>query len=86
MRTDAASSLPEDPALLKALAAEQQATITDLTRKLAQVEHYLAQLLRSKYGPRSERCDPAQLALFQAAEESPTADAAEPVSLPTNSF
>jgi len=79
MRTDAASSLPEDPALLKALAAEQQATITDLTRKLAQVEHYLAQLLRSKYGPRSERCDPAQLALFQAAEESATADAAEPV-------
>jgi len=79
MSTEAAAPLPEDPALLKALAAEQQATITDLTRKLAQVEHYLAQLLRQRYGPRSERCDPAQLTLFETSgQASAVADAAEP--------
>lgn len=81
MSTDAVSaSLPSDPQLLREFALTLVQTNADLTRKLQQVEHYLAQLLRSKYGPRSERCDPAQLALFQAAaEESATADAAEPV-------
>jgi transposase len=71
MSTDAALGLPDDPALLKALAAQQQATIDELARKLQQVEHYLAQLLRQRYGPRSEKVDPAQLALFETpAEES----------------
>jgi transposase len=81
MSTDAASAsspLPQDVGLCHAVIEQLTQTNADLTRKLAQVEHYLAQLLRQRYGPRSERCDPAQLALFQAAaEESATADAAE---------
>jgi len=78
MSTDASLPLPEDPALLKALAAQQQSTIDALQREMDQLKHYLAQLLRQRYGPRSEKCDPAQLALFDAAEEAPAASATEP--------
>jgi len=79
MSTDASLPLPEDPALLKALAAQQQSTIDALQREMDQLKHYLAQLLRQRYGPRSEKCDPAQLALFDAAAEAfPAADATEP--------
>src|SRR4029079_15079397 len=65
MSTDAALPLPEDPALLKAVAAQQQATIDALQREMEQLQHYVAQLLRQRYGPRSEKLDPAQLALFE---------------------
>jgi transposase len=65
MSTDAALALPEDPALLKAVAAQQQATIESQQRELEQLKHYVAQLLRQRYGPRSEKLDPAQLALFE---------------------
>jgi transposase len=65
MSTDAALALPEDPALLKAVAAQQQATIEAQQRELEQLKHYVAQLLRQRYGPRSEKLDPAQLALFE---------------------
>lgn len=79
MSTEASLPLPEDPALLKALAAQQQSTIDALQREMDQLKHYLAQLLRQRYGPRSEKCDPAQLALFDAAAEaSPAAGATEP--------
>jgi transposase len=78
MSKDASLPLPEDPALLKALAAQQQSTIDALQREMDQLKHYLAQLLRQRYGPRSEKCDPAQLALFDAAAEaSSAADATE---------
>ena len=77
MSTDA-SSLPDDPALLKELVAQQDATIDQqvstietLTGKLAQLEHYVAQLVRARFGPRSEKLDPNQLALFAAAVEEP---------------
>ena len=69
MSTDASLSLPEDPELLRAVAAQQQATIEAQQRELEQLKHYVAQLLRQQYGPRSEKLDPAQLALFDAAEE-----------------
>ena len=62
-----AASLPNDPALLKELVAQQVSTIESLTGKLAQLEHYIAQLVRARYGPRSEKLDPNQLALFDAA-------------------
>lgn len=63
MSTDA-SSRPDDLALCHEIIQEQHATIDQLRRELDQVKHYVAQLLRSKYGPRSERVDPNQLELF----------------------
>src|SRR5689334_5508629 len=66
MSKDATLSLPEDPDLLRAVAAQQQATIEAQQRELAQLKHYVAQLLRQRYGPRSEKLDPAQLNLFEA--------------------
>jgi transposase len=69
-----ASSLPNDLAVLKELVVKQDATIDQqvstidsLTSKLAQLEHYVAQLVRARFGPRSEKLDPTQMALFEAA-------------------
>jgi transposase len=61
--------LPDDPELLRAVATQQQATIEAQQRELEQLKHYVAQLLRRRYGPRSEKLDPAQLALFEASAE-----------------
>jgi transposase len=74
MSTDAAPSslpLPDDVGLCHALIREQGGTIEQMQRELEQLQHYVAQLLRARYGPRSEKIDPAQLALFdaQASEE-----------------
>jgi transposase len=66
MSTDASAMLPEDPQLLRAIAAQQQATIEALQREMEQLKHYVAQLLRQRYGPRSEKLDPAQLNLFDS--------------------
>lgn len=69
MSTDAAAlpaSLPDDPSLLKQIITEQSVTLASLHRKLAQLEHSLAQLLRRQYGPRSEAFDPRQQSLFEA--------------------
>ena len=60
-----ATSLPNDPALLKELVSQQLSTIESLTSKLAQLEHYVAQLVRARFGPRSEKLDPNQLSLFE---------------------
>ena len=70
--------LPEDPQLLRAIAAQQQATIEVQQRELEQLKHYVAQLLRQRYGPRSEKLDPAQLNLFDA----PSAADQDPGDLP----
>jgi hypothetical protein len=77
MSTEAASH-PEDVSLCHQIMDEQQATITGLQRRTERLQHYVEQLLRSKYGPRSERVDPNQLPLFdddgaQTPDESPTA-------------
>jgi transposase len=69
MSTDATLSLPEDPELLRAVATQQQATIDALQQEMEQLKHYVAQLLRQRYGPRSEKLDPAQLTLFEASGE-----------------
>ena len=58
--------------LLREMTRQQQATIEDQQRRLSQLEHQLALLLRAHCGPKSEKVDPAQLALFEikpAAEE-----------------
>jgi len=66
MSTDA-SSLPNDVSACHALIAQQFSTIDDLQHKLTQLEHYVAQLVRARFGPRGERLDPNQLTLFAAA-------------------
>jgi transposase len=78
MSRDATFSLPEDPELLRSVAAQQQATIDALQREMEQLKHYVAQLLRQRYGPRSEKLDPAQLALFDASEEARQAEQEAP--------
>jgi transposase len=74
MSTDAAA-LPNDVTACHALIAQQFSTIDDLQHKLQQLEHYVAQLVRARFGPRSERLDPNQLTLFAtpAVEEPPPA-------------
>jgi len=64
-----ASSLPNDPALLKELVSQHLSTIDSLSSELAQLKHYIARLVRARFGPRSEKLDPNQLALFEAAVE-----------------
>lgn len=61
-----ASSLPNDVALLQALVLQQSTALEELQRRNDQLAHQLDQLLRRLYGPRSERVDPNQLALFDA--------------------
>jgi len=77
MSTDA--SHPDDLSLCHRIMDEQQATITGLQQRMGRLEHYVEQLLRSRYGPRSERVDPNQLQLFdetdQATDRAPTTDA-----------
>lgn len=58
-------ALPDDVALCHAMIGEQGLTIAQQQRRLAQLEHQLALLLRAHCGPRSEKVDPAQLALFE---------------------
>lgn len=60
-----ALSLPDDVALLKQIIRPQQEELAALKRKYDQVEHRLDVLLRRMFGPRSERVDPNQLALFE---------------------
>lgn len=67
MSTDVAPSpLPEDSALLKEIVLQQAATIAAQRQELEQLQHYLARLVRDRFGPRSEKVDPRQLALFEA--------------------
>jgi transposase len=63
MSTESAS-LPNDVTTLQAIVTEQSSTIASLTSKLAKLEHYVEQLVRGRYGPRSEGVDSGQLTLF----------------------
>lgn len=65
MSADAAC-LPDDVKTLQAIVRQHVATIQELTGKLSKLEHYIEQLVRARYGPRSEPFDPHQLALFDA--------------------
>lgn len=76
MSTDAPTDLPDDVALCHAMIGQLYGTVSEQQRRLAQLEHQLALLLRAHCGPRSEKVDPAQLALFEttpASEEPPAA-------------
>jgi transposase len=59
-------SLPDDAAQLKSM---MKRLIREHQLDKEQLEHRLAMLLRSKYGPRSEKLDPDQLDLFDLGRE-----------------
>jgi transposase len=86
MSKEASSSpLPQDVGLCHAVIEQLTQSNAALQREMDQLKHYLAQLLRQRYGPRSEKCDPAQLALFDAAaEEPPAAGTTEPAPAETS--
>jgi transposase len=67
MNTDAIHR-PDDLSLCHQIIDEQQSTIDLLQRELAQAKHFVEQLLRSRYGPRSERVDANQLSMFDAGD------------------
>ncbi len=64
MSTDASSS-PDDLSLCHAIIARQQEQLATSQRQIEQLQHQIDYLMRRTYGPRSERLDPNQLALFQ---------------------
>ncbi len=72
MSTDA-FPLPDDTALCHELIRQQADTIRESQRKIEQLQHYLEQLLRRQFGPRRERLDPNQFALFEAVVDEPAA-------------
>jgi len=73
MSKEAPTDLPEDVALCHAMIGQLYGTVSEQQRRLAQLEHQLALLLRAHCGPRSEKIDPAQLALFETTSaEEPT--------------
>jgi transposase len=66
MSTEAGAALPGDVATCHALIQQLEQTVTAQGRELAQLKHFLAQLLRRQYGPRREQIDPRQQSLFEA--------------------
>jgi len=56
--------LPEDLSLCHELIRQLHDTAQQSQRRIEKLEHQLAQLLRARYGPRSERIDESQLTLF----------------------
>jgi transposase len=60
--------LPDDPVVLRRMVGELLDQLDTKERKLQRVQHRLTQLLRERYGPRSERSrDENQLFMFAAA-------------------
>jgi len=58
--------LPEDPAALRQMVIGLLEEAEQRERKLRQLQHWVEQLLRARYGPRRERVDEHQLFLFAA--------------------
>ena len=82
-----AASLPNDVALCHQVIVEQiatlevqSATLAVQQREIEQLKHYVALLLRARYGPRSEKVDPNQLALFDLQGSEETAPEPGPIS------
>ena len=59
--------LPNDPAALRQMVIGLLEEAEQRERKLRQLQHWVEQLLRARYGPRRERVDEHQLFLFAAA-------------------
>ena len=58
--------LPNDAAALRQMVVGLLAEVAERDRKLRQLQHWLEQLLRARYGPKRERVDENQLFLFAA--------------------
>jgi transposase len=59
--------LPSDPAALRQIVIGLLEEVETKERRLRQLQHWVEQLLRARYGPRRERVDEHQLFLFAAA-------------------
>lgn len=59
--------LPSDPAALRQMVIGLLEEVETKERRLRQLQHWVEQLLRARYGPRRERVDEHQLFLFAAA-------------------
>ena len=60
------NNLPGDPAILKRIVASLLEDREASERRIRQLQHWVEQLLRSRYGPRRERINENQLFLFAA--------------------
>jgi len=56
--------LPSDLALCHRMIQEMSSALAERDRKIEQLSHHLEQIVRMHFGPRSERVDPNQLAMF----------------------
>ena len=61
------NQLPEDPAALRQMVMSLLQEVETKDRRLRQLQHWVEQLLRARYGPRRERVDENQLFLFAVA-------------------
>ena len=61
------NGLPEDPTALRQIVIGLLEEVETKERRLRQLQHWVEQLLRARYGPRRERVDEHQLFLFAAA-------------------
>ena len=59
--------LPEDPGALRQMVMSLLEEVETKDRRLQQLQHWLEQLLRARYGPRRERVNENQLFLFAVA-------------------
>lgn len=60
-------NLPEDPAALQQMVVGLLEELETKERRLRQLQHWVEQLLRWRYGPRRERVNENQLFLFAMA-------------------
>jgi transposase len=61
------NQLPEDPSALRQMVMSLLEEVETKDRRLRQLQHWVEQLLRARYGPRRERVNENQLFLFAVA-------------------
>ncbi len=82
------TSLPNDVGTLKQLVGEQSETILTLQQEVNQLKHYVDQLVRHRFGTRSEKLSPDQLSLFgePKIQEEPDPEEEEPPPTTVSSY
>ena len=73
------STLPNDPATLRQLVLQLLEALRGRDTELSKLQHHMDLLLRRLYGRSSEKIDPLQLLLFDAAVQAAAATAEPPV-------
>ena len=78
------AELPDEVSALKAIIRQLVDAFQHSQRQMEKLEHRLQQLLKARYGPRSDKLDPAQMLLFakeileqETEESSPKSEAQE---------